>query len=300
MLATGRLRSSLRSRWRRAFSQRSSSWTPANLLVENADASKSISAFAEHAADYDRYFDNAYFAENVYKCEVRAVQRSLETALKLDLKSQNVNLLEIGIGSGRFALPLKQARPRLQVFGLEPADPLAALCRKRFAEKGLELAAPLLDLTAEELPGDAFGNEAMDCALLVTVIGFLRDHRLALRNLRRCLAANGVVVVAFIDGGTKWGAEFAQATRQGRFYQHGHCVLGVPQLVELFEAEGFRRLPAADFQALVDPDADDEYEDDPNQEGLAASLAKAAEKEKEAIPGHGKGAWAVCAFEVAE
>ncbi len=92
-------------------------------------------------------------------------------------------VLDAGCGSGRNLLDLARLGP---VTGLEPAEASLRLARERGVG---EVVAGSLD---ERLP---FADDAFDLATCLDVIEHLDDDRLALRELRRVVAASGRLVV---------------------------------------------------------------------------------------------------------
>ena len=74
---------------------------------------KKIQIFDELAQEYDKWFDENRFA---YESEVLALRKFIP---------ENGKSLEVGVGSGRFAVPLA-----VQI-GVEPAKGMADIARKR-------------------------------------------------------------------------------------------------------------------------------------------------------------------------
>src|SRR4030042_6580689 len=74
---------------------------------------KAIGVFEEFAEEYDAWFDRNRF---VYESEISALRKFLVPG---------VRGLEIGVGTGRFAVPLG-----IEV-GVEPAEAMAVIARRR-------------------------------------------------------------------------------------------------------------------------------------------------------------------------
>src|SRR3990172_9308756 len=87
------------------------------------------SVFEKHALDYDEWFEINRFA---YESEVLALRKSIHTSVGApplsrghELPLNNRESLEVGVGTGRFALPLGVKT------GVEPAKAMAEIARRR-------------------------------------------------------------------------------------------------------------------------------------------------------------------------
>lgn len=127
--------------------------------------------FEDHADDYDRWFDDHH---DEYLAELARIRRALPHPGSLSL--------EVGAGSGRFGAPLG--------FGLG-IDPSLALCRIA-RQRGIEIVRG----TAEALP---FREGSCSSVLMVTVICFLDNPMLALREIQRILVPEGTLIIGFLE-----------------------------------------------------------------------------------------------------
>lgn len=154
-----------------------------------------VRVFDEHTQEYDRWFDKH---ADLYALEIEALKRALPRAGLA---------IEIGAGTGRFALPLGVQ------FGVDPSRRMAELAHAR----GLTMCQAL----GEALP---FADGQFDVVLIVTVICFVADASLLLQEARRVLKNSGRLVLGFIDRTSALGRlyETRQATdtfyRQARFH----------------------------------------------------------------------------------
>lgn len=196
--------------------------------------------FEKHVDRYEQWFlDNPL----AYLSEIKAIQALLP---------KGGEGVEIGVGTGRFAAPLKIR------CGVEPAAKMAVLARKR----GVEVA----EGTAERLP---FEDGRFDFALMVTVLCFVDDPPAALREARRVLKPGGVLVVGLVDRASPPGKSLQKLKGESLFYREA-TFHSAAEVVELMQGAGF-----ADFaftQTLFQP------------------LAEIAEVEP-VREGHGKGAF---------
>jgi SAM-dependent methyltransferase len=135
-----------------------------------------VRALDENAWEYDGWFDRH---PAVFESELRAIR---------ELLPPSGEGLEIGAGTGRFAHSLGLRRV------VEPSPRMADLARAR----GLTVH----EAFAEALP---FGEGDFDYALLVTVLGFVPDSLLALKEAHRIVKPGGRVVAAFLDRDRRTG-----------------------------------------------------------------------------------------------
>lgn len=154
-----------------------------------------IATFDEHAEQYDAWFDRH---REIYLAELAAVRELIPVGGKG---------VEIGIGTGRFAGPLGIP------VGVEPSPRMAELARRH----GLLV----FEATAEALP---FSDGEFDFVLMVTVICFLDDVELALREAHRVLRPEGALVIGFIDRESALG-------RQYRLKRIEACFTGMPPFI---------------------------------------------------------------------
>jgi len=169
-----------------------------------------VSLFDLNALDYDAWFDRHPW---VYRSELEAVQQLLP---------EFGRGVEIGVGTGRFALPLG-----IKV-GVEPAKGMADLAEKR----GLEIHRAY----AERLP---FPDASFDYALMVTLLCFLTDPLVALSEVRRILKPGGRLIVAFIDRESRLGQETLSS---GSKYFRDIFLYSCRDMMELLTNAGFKLL----------------------------------------------------------
>ena len=132
-----------------------------------------VSVFERFADDYDRWFDEH---SKVYSDQVDLLRRNIP-------KSTG-QMLEIGVGSGRFA-------SRLGIrHGIDPSVRLLAMARGRGVE-------PVLGV-GEFLP---YRDETFDGVLMMTVICFMADLPTSFLEAFRVIRNGGTLVVAFLEKG---------------------------------------------------------------------------------------------------
>lgn len=168
--------------------------------------------FEQYAQAYDDWFEQH---EAAYRAELAAVAALLPTEGRG---------IEIGVGTGRFAGPLKIS------LGVEPAWAMATLAKKR----GIQVVQG----RAEALP---LAPASCDFVLMVTVLCFLPDPLAALREISRILKPSGRLILAVLDPDSPLGRQYEAKKDQSRFFREARFYR-LPQIREWLEALGFREV----------------------------------------------------------
>ncbi len=126
--------------------------------------------FENHAGDYDRWFDDH---ADVYHSQLSMIRAAVP---------DHGLMLEIGVGSGRFASPIG-----IQC-GIDPSHALSAMAKSR----GIEAVMGV----GEHLP---FHANSFDTILMMTVICFLDDPLPVFKEAYRLQKPAGTLVVGFIE-----------------------------------------------------------------------------------------------------
>ncbi|CAD6491909.1 MAG: Ubiquinone/menaquinone biosynthesis C-methyltransferase UbiE [Candidatus Argoarchaeum ethanivorans] len=146
--------------------------------------------FDEHVSKYEDWFEKNEF---VFESELLAMRGQLP-------KSNNG--IEIGVGSGRFAIPLG-----IKV-GVDPSRKMGEIARKG----GIEV----IDCVAENLP---FDDSQFDFALMVTTICFVDDIEAAFEEAYRVLKPGGLLIIGFVDRKSPVGILYQQHKKESVFYR---------------------------------------------------------------------------------
>jgi len=161
-----------------------------------------IELFEKSVQEYDAWFDRNPLA---YKSEILALKKFLAPHLRG---------LEIGVGTGRFAISLGVA------VGVEPAAAMAG--------KALNRGIRVCRAVAEALP---FRRDSFDLVVMVTVICFLRNPLLALMEATRVLKPDGQILIGMIDKDSPLGQSYEAHKQESTFYRQAHFY-SVNQAVE--------------------------------------------------------------------
>ena len=144
----------------------------------------------------DRHFDllATRFAEKIYGGAKGAIRLAvLQEDLTEILAPSPLRVLDIGAGLGHMALWL--AERGHQVTLAEPAEPMLAGARERFAQAGLQ--ANFLQLPWQAL--EQVLDEPFDLVVCHAVLEWLAEPSAILPLLRRVTAANGWLSLAFYN-----------------------------------------------------------------------------------------------------
>ncbi len=180
-------------------------------------------AFEQHADLYDAWFDRH---REIYEAELRAVGRFVPVG-----KDRG---LEVGVGSGKFALPLGIKA------GLEPAAGMAA----KAAAGGIRVVRGV----AEALP---FADRSFDFVLMVTTICFVDDLLQSFLESFRVLRFGGFIVVGFVDKNSSLGRQYQERKERSKFYREAEF-FSVPEVLAALRKAGFRKFEV--LQTLLGPE----------------------------------------------
>ena len=144
--------------------------------------------FEDHAGDYDRWFDEH---SDVYETQIRMLR---------DAVPRFGRGLEVGVGSGRLAVPFGIR------CGIDPSRELLWIAKHR----GIEVVRG----EGEHLP---YRAESFDYVLMMTVICFLDNVTAVFREVNRVLKPEGILVVGFIEEDGEIYRIYQHESTKGRF-----------------------------------------------------------------------------------
>jgi ubiquinone/menaquinone biosynthesis C-methylase UbiE len=149
-----------------------------------------INPFESYATKYDEWFDKNRFT---YESELQAVK---------ELLPESNNGIEVGVGSGRFSVPLGIK------LGVDPSKEMGKIAYNR--------GITVIEGVAESLP---FSDSQFDFVLMVTTICFLEDIEKALNEAYRILKSDGSLIVGFIDAESPLGNFYEEHKSESKFYK---------------------------------------------------------------------------------
>ena len=205
-----------------------------------------IDAFEKYAGAYEEWFEANEWA---YKSELEAIRRLMPITGKG---------MEVGIGTGRFAIPLG-----IRV-GVEPSGKMAGIARS----KGLEV----VDGICENLP---FDDETFDRVLLVTTICFVDDPARCVAEVRRVLSPGGCIVIGFIDKNSQLRKLYEAKKDKSKFYGDA-TFYSVDEILGFLREAGFGAFKTCQtiFRPLPEIDSLEPVEDGHGEGAFVAVMAR--------------------------
>ena len=173
-----------------------------------------IRPFELYTQDYERWFEKN---RPLYISEVQLLKNLIK---EITFKKA----LEVGIGSGRFAVPLGVK------YGVDPSLKMLKLAQKR----GLKVAKGI----AERLP---VKTAAVDLVLMVTTICFVDDPIQTLREVARILIPGGYFLIGFVDKNSLLGKLYEKKKTKSRFYKEA-TFFSTNEVISLVEENSPLRL----------------------------------------------------------
>jgi len=171
-----------------------------------------VEPFEKFTRKYEEWFERNHYA---YLSELDAVKKQFPAEGKT---------IEIGVGTGRFAVPLGIE------YGVEPSRKMQAVAK----EKGIKTVAG----TGEEIP---FKDNEFDALLMVTTVCFLDDINTAFGEVYRVLKNGGCFVIGFIDRESPLGRLYENHKEQNPFYKIA-SFYSAEEIRQFMEQNGFQRI----------------------------------------------------------
>ncbi len=150
-----------------------------------------IGIFEKNVEEYEKWYED--YVE-VYQSEIAAIREQLLTL------PENIRGIEVGLGTGRFAVPLGIKE------GVEPSEAMA--------EKALKRGIEIIDGIAEKLP---YGDMQFDFVLFVTIC-HLNNFKNALAEAYRVLKPKGSILIGFLDKDQSIAKQYLEKRHRSTFY----------------------------------------------------------------------------------
>lgn len=208
----------------------------------------SIKPFDKYYEDYEHWFEQNQYA---YESELKAVRHFI---------SGSGRGIEIGSGSGRFAIPLGIKE------GIEPSYSM----RKIAHEAGMGAIFGL----AENLPLD---DESYDFALMVTTICFVDYPQQSVNEIYRILKSGGYAVIGFVDKESPIGRIYQENKQKSKFYREARF-FSAEEVKKLLKHGGFKNLEFVQtlFGKLAEVDAVQEIKEGYGEGSFVVAKGKKA------------------------
>ncbi len=174
-----------------------------------------MNVFEEESERYEQWFEKHPL---VYQSEIAAVRKALPDNYR------QLSGMEIGVGSGRFAVPFGIT------YGVEPA----AAMRNIACEKGITA----INGKAESLP---YNDNIFDFVLLITTICFVDDPLQSCKEAYRVLSPGGSIIVGIVDKTTSLGQEYERKRANSVFYKNA-TFFSADEIIKLLQQAGFKNI----------------------------------------------------------
>ena len=169
-----------------------------------------IEPFEKYTDQYEDWFVQNKYA---FKVEIKAVRKHIP---------KQGRGIEIGVGSGLFAKPL-----RIHI-GLEPSVKMRSIAVKR--------GVNVVDGTAENLP---FMDDFYDFALMVTTICFVDDVEKSIHEAKRIIKPGGKLIIGLIDKNSPIGKMYKEHQKESVFYKDA-SFYSTDEIVGYMKKTGFQ------------------------------------------------------------
>jgi ubiquinone/menaquinone biosynthesis C-methylase UbiE len=142
---------------------------------------------------YDAWYDSAD-GSPLYESELLCLRPLVEDSPK--------PILEIGVGTGRFAMHFPD------VTGIDPSPNSLKMAEKR--------GVKTVHGYGEKLP---FGDETFGCILIIVTLCFVEKPLEVLREAKRVLRKEGSIIIGLVPKDSPWGTFYEEKGRSGHpFY----------------------------------------------------------------------------------
>lgn len=166
--------------------------------------------FNERAEEYDNWFENSLpFA--IEKAAIQSLNISFSPPV-----------LEVGVGSGRFAEALQIP------LGIDPAMPPLLLAKRR----GICTCQAI----AEELP---FATSSIGAIFLLFTFCFLESPSRFLQECTRVLRHDAPLIIGFVPADSIWGQQLRRKRERGHPFYKTAQLSTIAQIQQLLTEHGF-------------------------------------------------------------
>jgi len=167
---------------------------------------------------YDAWFETN---QAVYLSELNTINKFIPTGLGL----------EVGVGTGRFAAPLKVE------FGIDPSIPMLKLAQQR----GIKVVVGV----GEQLP---FKGASFELILLIVTLCLVANPAQVLCEAQRVIKPKGYIIVGIIDRNSAWGKFYESKKLESDFYRVAQFYSS-SEVINMLKDAGFKYSDA--YQTLL-------------------------------------------------
>ena len=169
--------------------------------------------FERHPQEYDEWFDKHPF---VFQSEVEALREKLPEG--------DLHGIEIGLGTGRFAVALGLKE------GVEPVFSMRRIAHRR----GIET----MDAVAEKLP---YKDLHFDFVVMASSVSYFYNMHVAFREASRVVKHGGCIIIGFIEKESIIGKYYEDRRQTNDFYKEA-TFYSIPKIIAELKNVGFIHL----------------------------------------------------------
>lgn len=167
-----------------------------------------INVFEKNIKEYDEWYNKN---KEIFKLEIKAIKKLI--------KNKNIKKsLEIGCGTGRFSKALNISE------AIEPSKKLANYSNK--------LGVKTKIAYAENLPYKA---NVFDMVLIAFVLEFLKDSKVAIKEVFRVLKEKGIFIIVFLNKDAINESKY----KKKKFYRNAKF-FKIKEVLKMIKTSGFK------------------------------------------------------------
>lgn len=170
--------------------------------------------FETFTEKYDAWYDSED-GRPLYESELKCLRPLVEDSPK--------PILEIGVGTGRFAMHFPG------VTGIDPALNALKIAEKR--------GVKVVQGYGENLP---FGDETFGCILIIFTLCFVDRPLDVLREAKRVLKRDGCIIIGFVPKDSMWGISHESKKREGHPFYESARFYSRKDVEEMLESVGLK------------------------------------------------------------
>jgi tRNA-Thr(GGU) m(6)t(6)A37 methyltransferase TsaA len=163
---------------------------------------------------YDAWYDSAE-GRPLYGSELKCLRPLVEASPG--------PILEIGVGTGRFAMHFPD------VTGIDPSLNALKMAEKR--------GVKTVHGYGENLP---FGDETFGCILIIVTLCFVENPLDVLREAKRVLRKGGSIIIGLVPKDSPWGAFYEEKKRAGHPFYKNARFYALKDIENMLQAAGLK------------------------------------------------------------
>ncbi|MEJ2695945.1 MAG: class I SAM-dependent methyltransferase [Candidatus Sulfobium sp.] len=163
---------------------------------------------------YDAWYDSAD-GRPLYESELKCLRPMVESC--------QGPILEVGVGTGRFAMHFPD------VIGIDPSPNALKMAEKR--------GVKTVHGYGENLP---FKDEIFGCILIIVTLCFVERPLDVLKEAKRVLKRDGSIIMGLVPGDSPWGAYYEEKKRSGHPFYSNARFYAMKDLEDMLQSAGLR------------------------------------------------------------